>query len=100
MSNFFRIFIAGSTYTMIQKLCKRDCCMGTNFLMVYKGRRDMKNCSNSSVYCFGEISQCDHLRRVMTMAIMTIIMENNRKAMPPIAPATAATGNDSPPPPA
>ena len=61
----------------------------------------MKNCSNSSVYCFGEISQCDHLRRVMTITIVTIIMKNNKTAMPPIiAPATTATGNvDSPPPP-
>ena len=60
----------------------------------------MKNCSNSSVYCFREVSWCDHLRRVMTMTIVTMIMKNNRTAMPPIAPATAATGNvDSPPPP-
>ena len=62
----------------------------------------MKNCSNSSVYCFREVSWCQHLRRVMMITIVTmIIMEIDRAAMPPTAPATAATGNvDSPPPPA
>ena len=61
----------------------------------------MKNCSNSSVYCFGEVSWCDHLRRVITMTIMTILMKDKKTAMPPIiATATTATGSvDSPPPP-
>ena len=36
----------------------------------------------------------------MTITIMIMIMEKNRTAMPPIDPATTATGNvDSPPPP-
>ena len=41
-----------------------------------------------------------HLRRVMTITIVTMIMKIDRAAKPPTAPATAATGNvDSPPPP-